>query len=157
MVRILFSSIKNSGKVLNKLKSKGFLASSLSTYDIYILSWCLIESIPDLCPLSHFYKENNAFAFTSEQLKLYKLWSCQKMCDAFHYLLDSIYTQTKKKRPIFMILYRSIHLRCCNKNKTKMFYNVQYTKNGHYVILSVDLEELLNLMCTQLFPSSSGS
>ena len=31
------------------------------------------------------------------------------------------YTQTKKKRPIFMVLYLSIQLRCCNKNKTKMF------------------------------------
>ena len=28
----LFRSIKNSGDILNKLKSKGFLASSLSTY-----------------------------------------------------------------------------------------------------------------------------
>ena len=31
------------------------------------------------------------------------------------------YTQTKKKRPIFMVLYLSIQLRCRNKNKTKMF------------------------------------
>ena len=29
----LFWSIKNSGKILNKLRSKGFLASILSTYD----------------------------------------------------------------------------------------------------------------------------
>ena len=29
----LFWSIKNSGEILNKLKSRGFLASSLSTYD----------------------------------------------------------------------------------------------------------------------------
>ena len=55
-----------------------------------------------------------------------------------------IYTQTKKKRPIFMVLYLSIQLRCCNKNKTFFF-------------LSSDLEELLNLMCTQLFLLSSGS
>ena len=26
---------------------------------------------------------------TSEQPKRYKLWSCQKMCDALHYLLDN--------------------------------------------------------------------
>ena len=32
-----------------------------------------------------------------------------------------VYTQTKKKRPIFMVLCLSIQLRCCNKNKTKMF------------------------------------
>ena len=30
--------------------------------------------------------DKNAF-FTSEQPKRYKLWSCQKMCDALHYLL----------------------------------------------------------------------
>ena len=29
--------------------------------------------------------------FTSEQPKRYKLWSCQKMCDALHYLLNNIY------------------------------------------------------------------
>ena len=28
--------------------------------------------------------------FTSEQPKRYKLWSCQKMCDALHYLLNNI-------------------------------------------------------------------
>ena len=27
--------------------------------------------------------------FTSKQPKQYQLWSCQKMCDALHYLLDS--------------------------------------------------------------------
>ena len=32
-----------------------------------------------------------------------------------------MYTQTKKKRPIFMVLYPSIQLICRNKNKTKMF------------------------------------
>ena len=31
-----------------------------------------------------------------------------------------IYTQTKKKRPIFMVLYLSIQLRYRKKNKTKM-------------------------------------
>ena len=33
MVKIFFS-IKNAGEILNKLKSIGFLASSLSTYDL---------------------------------------------------------------------------------------------------------------------------
>ena len=28
--------------------------------------------------------------FTSEQPKRYRLWSCQKMCDALYYLLDNI-------------------------------------------------------------------
>ena len=34
--------------------------------------------------------DKNAF-FTSEQPKRYKLWSCQRMCDALHYLLDNIF------------------------------------------------------------------
>ena len=67
------------------------------------------------------------------------------------------YTPTKKKPPIFMVLYLSIKLRCCNKNKTKMFFKRTTYQNGNYLILSSDLEELLNLMCTQLFPLSSGS
>ena len=29
--------------------------------------------------------------FTSEQPKRYKLWSCQKVCDALHYLLNNIF------------------------------------------------------------------
>ena len=37
----LFWSIKNSGEILNEVKSKGFLASSLSTYAFSIL-YCLI-------------------------------------------------------------------------------------------------------------------
>ena len=35
--KILFWSIKNSGEILNKLFSRGFLASGLSTYDISTL------------------------------------------------------------------------------------------------------------------------
>ena len=40
--------------------------------------------------------------FTSEQPKRYKLWSCQKMCDVLHYLLDNIFTRFGLK------LYRQI-------------------------------------------------
>ena len=40
--------------------------------------------------------------FTSEQPKRYKLWSCQKMCDALHYLLDKIFIRFGAK------LYRQI-------------------------------------------------
>ena len=45
--------------------------------------------------------DKNAF-FTSEQPKRYKLWSCQKMCDALHYLLDNIFIRFGSK------LYRQI-------------------------------------------------
>ena len=40
--------------------------------------------------------------FTSEQPKRYKLWPCQKMCDALHYLLDNIFIRFGSK------LYRQI-------------------------------------------------
>ena len=45
--------------------------------------------------------DKSAF-FTSEQPKRYKLWSCQKMCDALHYLLDNIFIRFGSK------LYRQI-------------------------------------------------
>ena len=35
--------------------------------------------------------------FTSEQPKGYKFWSCQKMCDALHYLLDNIFIRFSSK------------------------------------------------------------
>ena len=41
----LFWSIKNSGKILNKLKSRGFLASGLSTYDFSSLYTTLPHSL----------------------------------------------------------------------------------------------------------------
>ena len=75
----LFWSIKNSGEILNKLKSKGFLASSLSTYDFSTLYTTLPHNLikEKLTELSEhtFNKdgllyfacnENRAF-FTSEQ------------------------------------------------------------------------------------------
>ena len=45
--------------------------------------------------------DKNAF-FTSEQPKIYKLFSCQKMYDALHYLLDNIFIRFGSK------LYRQI-------------------------------------------------
>ena len=110
----LFWSIKNSGEILNKLKSRGFLASGLSTYDFSTLYTTLPhnlikEKLTDLIEQT-FNREGslylacndkNAF-FTSEQPKRYKLWSCQKMCDALHYLLDIIFIRFGSK------LYRQI-------------------------------------------------
>ena len=40
--------------------------------------------------------------FTSERPKPYKLWSCQKMCDALYYLLNNIFKRFGSK------LYRQI-------------------------------------------------
>ena len=112
--RSLFWSIKNLGEILNKLKSRGFLASGLSTYDFSTLYTTLPhnlikEKLTELIEQT-FNREGslylacndkNAF-FTSEQPKRYKLLSCQKMCDALHYLLDNIFIRFGSK------LYRQI-------------------------------------------------
>ena len=108
MVKNYFGLL-NLGYILNKLKSKGFLASSLSTYDfstVYTtLPYNLIkEKIMELI-VQNFnregsiylvFNENRAF-FTSEQPKQYKLWSCQKMWAALHYLLDNIFIRFGSK------------------------------------------------------------
>ena len=98
-----FWSIKNSGEILNKLKSRGFLASNLSTNDFSTLYTTLPhnlikEKLTELIEQSFNRKGSLYFAckyknafFTSEQPKRYKLWSCQKMFDALHYLLDYIF------------------------------------------------------------------
>ena len=99
----LFWSITNSGEILNKLKSKCFLVSSLSTYDFSTLYTTLphnliIDKLTELIEQtfirdSSLYlacNEKRAF-FTSEQPKRYNLWSFQKVCNAFHYLLDNTF------------------------------------------------------------------
>ena len=95
--------------ILNKLKARGFLASGLSTYDFstlnttlchYLINEKLTELIEQIFNregslyLAHNYKY--AF-FTAEQPKRYKLWSCQKMCDALHSLLDNIFIRFGSK------------------------------------------------------------
>ena len=110
----LFWSIKNSGEVLNKLKSRGFRATSLSTYDfstlytplphnlikeklINLIEWTFKrEGSPYIAC-----NERQAF-FTSEDTKRYKLWSCQNVCEALIYLLNNIYIRSGTK------LYRQI-------------------------------------------------
>ena len=45
MVKKLFWSSQNSGEILNKLKSRGFLASGLSTYDFSTLYTALPHNL----------------------------------------------------------------------------------------------------------------
>ena len=110
----LFWSIKNSGEILNELKSRGFLASGLSTYDFSTLYTSLPhnlikEKLTELTEqtfnrdgsLYLACNDKNAF-FTSGQPEGYKLWLCQKMCDALHYLLHNIFIRFGSK------LYRQI-------------------------------------------------
>ena len=110
----MFWSIKNSGEILNKLKSRGFPASGLSTYDFSTLYTTLPhnlikEKLTELIERTFnregsFYLacNNKSAFFTSEQPEQYKLWSCKKMCDALHYLLHNIFIRFGSK------LYRQI-------------------------------------------------
>ena len=96
------------------MKSRGFLASCLSTYYFFTLYTKLPhnlikEKLSELVEQT-FNREGslylacndkNAF-FASEQPKRFKLLSCQKMCDALHYLLDDIFIKFGSK------LYRQI-------------------------------------------------
>ena len=99
----LFWSIKNSDEVLNKLKSRGFCATSLSTYDFSTLYTSLPNNLikEKLISLTEwtFKREGSPYLacnerqafFTFGDTKQYKLWSCQNMCEALIYLLDNIY------------------------------------------------------------------
>ena len=99
----LFGSIKSSCEVLDKLKSRGFRASSLSTYD-YSTSYTTLphklfkDKLVDFIEKT-FKKESSPYIacndknsfFTSDAIRNYNLWSCQKVCDPLTFLLDNIY------------------------------------------------------------------
>ena len=111
-------SIKHSGEIHSKLKSRGFRATSLSTYDFCTLYTTLPhnlikEKLVDLIEraFKKFYKnegtlylacnDRKAF-FTSTDHRGHTLWSCHNVCDALSYLLDNIYIRFDNK------LYRQI-------------------------------------------------
>ena len=107
--KTLFWSIKNSCEVLNKLRSRGFRASSLSTYDFSTLYTTLPhnlikDKLVDLIErtfqrggsLYIACNDKNAF-FTSDAVRNYHLWSCQKMCEALTFLLDNVYIRVGSK------------------------------------------------------------
>ena len=109
----LFWSIKNSCEVLNKLKSRGFRASSLFTYDFSTLYTTLPhnlikDKLVDLIERT-FQREGSLYIacndrnfITSDAVRNYNLWSCQKVCVALTFLLDNIYIRFGSK------LYRQI-------------------------------------------------
>ena len=99
----LFWSIKNSCEVVNKLKSRGFRASSLSTYDFSTLYTTLPhnlikEKLVDLIErtfqregsLYSACNDRNAF-FASDAVRNYNSWSCQKVCEAHLSLRQYLY------------------------------------------------------------------
>ena len=113
MVKKLFWSIKNSGEILNKLKSKGFLASGLSTYDFSLLYTTLPhnlikEKLTELIELA-VNREGSLYLACNDKMPFLLLnnlndinWSCQKMCDVLHYLLVNTFIRFGSK------LYRQI-------------------------------------------------
>ena len=96
-----FWSIKNSNDVLNKITSKNFQASKLSTSDFSTLYTTLPhhlikDKLIDLINRPFFFRENTQYLacnekcafFTSDVYNNHTLWSCQKVCDVLVYLLD---------------------------------------------------------------------
>ena len=131
----LFWSIKNSCEVLKKLKSRGFRASSLSTYDFSTLYTTLPhnlikDNLVDLIERT-FQREGslyiacndrNAF-FTSDAVRNYNLWSCQKVCEAPTFLLDNIYIRFGSKlnwKHFFCKAFQNLNFKatwCINSEK----------------------------------------
>jgi len=101
----LFWSIKNSNEVLNKLQNKGYLASTLSTYDFSTLYTTLPHDLikDKLTQLlkKNFQREKRSYLacnaelafFTDEQVKHYTMWTCSEVCDALTFLLDNIFVR----------------------------------------------------------------
>ena len=113
----MFWPIKQSGEVLSKLKdSRGFQASSLSTYDFSTLYTTLThnlikEKLLDLIERTFYKKEGKLYlacnykksSFTSaDHYRGYHLWSCQNVCDTLSFLLGNNYIGFDTK------LYRQI-------------------------------------------------
>ena len=106
-----FWSIKNSTKILSKLKAKGFQASKISTYTFSTLYTTLPHNLikKQLIDLNeHTFKreevvylaynaERDFFTAEKEKYKNYSLWSCQKVTDALVYLFDNIYIRFGSK------------------------------------------------------------
>ena len=102
-----FWSIKNSTEILNKLKTKGFQASTISTYDFSTLYTTLPHNfirnqLVDLIE-NTFRREEALYLACNEERaffasdKKYDLWPCQKVTDALFYLLDNIYIRFGSK------------------------------------------------------------
>ena len=89
-------------EVLNKLQNKGYLASTLSTYDFSTLYTTLPHDLikDKLTQLikKTFQREKRSYLacnaelafFTDEQVKHYTMWTCSEVCEALTFLLDNI-------------------------------------------------------------------
>ena len=171
----LYWSIKNSGEILSKLKSRGFLASGLSTYDFSTLYTTLPhnlikEKLTELIEqifnregsLYLVCNDKNAFFFTSKQPKRYKLWSCQKMCYALHHLLDNIFIRFGSKMgtncaPIVADLYlfcyeRYFMFSLSDNNQTDVIEAFNSTSRYLDDLLNID-NSYFEQMVGQIYPT----
>ena len=163
-----FWSIKNSIEILNKLKTKGFQASTLSTYDFSTLYTTLPHNLirNQLVGLieNTFRREEALYLacneehafFAYEEHKKYDLWSCQKVTDAFIYLLDNIYIRFGSKlyrqnvgipmgtncaplvADLFLFCYERDFMKCLTKEK-------RYDLIDAFNSTSRYLDDLLNI------------
>ena len=88
---------------LNKLKSRGFRASSLSTYDFSTLYTTLpnnlikdklvnlIERIFQMEGSLYIACNGRKAFFAFDTVRNDTLWCCKKVCEALSFLLDNIY------------------------------------------------------------------
>ena len=106
----MFWSVKIFTEVLDKLLSRGFRVSSLSTYNFATLYTILFHNLmkKKLINLTEttFHKEVTLYfvcseeidLFTSDDQKCLKLFSCQTVCDALIYVLaDHSFILSSKK------------------------------------------------------------
>ena len=109
--------------------------------------------------------------FTSEQPKRYKLWSCQKMCDALHYLLDNIFIRFGSKlyrqivgipmgtncaplvADLFLFCYeRLLMLSLSDNNQTDIIEAFNSTSRYLYDLLNID-NPYFEQMVGQIYPT----
>ena len=114
MLRNRFWSIKHSNDVLNKVKSTGFNASTLSTYNISTLYNTLPHHLikdKRIDLIEHtFAREKALYLVCNDQRAFFasdvynndNVLSCHEVCEALVYLLDNIFIRFGTK------LYRQI-------------------------------------------------
>ena len=91
------------------MKARGFRASSLSRFDFSTLYTTLPhnlikDKLVDLIERT-FHREGSLYIacndknvfFTSDAVRNYNLWSCQKVCEVLTFLLDNIYIKLGSK------------------------------------------------------------
>ena len=121
----LFWSIKNSCEVLNKLKSREVFVHPVCLHTIFSTLYTTLphnlikDKLVDLIERI-FQREGSLYiacndrnaCFTSDAVRNYNLWSCQKVWEALTFLLDNIYIRFVSK------LYRqSYDMKAVTKNK----------------------------------------